>query len=176
MTHDFASSLAYSESYSDAPWWNDVYTQAFPTLKSMVSVREDGWAQRGGIDRLLILADGTTVKVDEKVRSRSYPDFCLEYWSDIARRRPGWVSKDLTCDFIAYAFVPAATCYLLPFQLLRRACRDHKEEWLDLAERRADGFRRVDADNGSYVTASLAVPIPVVLDALRDAMIIHWTS
>jgi hypothetical protein len=35
------------------------------------------------------------------------PDFLLEYWSDYERRSPGWIEKDLACDFIAYAFVPS---------------------------------------------------------------------
>lgn len=174
MTHNFADSLAFSDSYADAPWWWEVYEQAFPTLQNTISVRKDGWAQRGGIDRQLILADGTVLKVDEKVRAKAYPDFCLEFWSDFARRIPGWANKDLTCDYIAYAFVPTATCYLLPFQLLRRACHEHEREWLWLANEKTHGFRRVEADNGRYVTVSLAVPIAVVLDAVRDAMIVRW--
>jgi hypothetical protein len=154
----------------------------------MRCVRDDGWAQRGGIDRLVDLADGTTLKVDEKVRDCAYPDIALERWSNRARRTPGWVQKKLTCDYIAYAFVPTQRCYLLPFQTLRRAWRQHGARWIALAEadlhypspeahrhRGQDGFSTVWADNGSYWTESIAVPIPALLDALTDAMVVGWS-
>ena len=49
--HSFSQSLALSEQYDEAGWWLDVYRRALPRLASAVSVRDDGWAQRGGIDR-----------------------------------------------------------------------------------------------------------------------------
>jgi len=67
--HDFYASLALSESFANAPWWMDIYRKAFPTLISAVSVRSDGWAQRGGIDRVITLACGRTYTIDEKVRT-----------------------------------------------------------------------------------------------------------
>ena len=56
--HHFAESLAISEEHANASWWMDVYRSALPRLASAVSVRNDGWAQRGGIDRLLTLSCG----------------------------------------------------------------------------------------------------------------------
>ncbi|MDP3674538.1 MAG: hypothetical protein Q8R44_05530 [Novosphingobium sp.] len=96
--HDFDASLTLSQSYADAPLWLDLYRQAFPTLISAVSVRDDGWAQRVGIDRVLTLACGRNYAVDEKVRARDWPDVLLEEWSDEARHPPGWVQKPLACD------------------------------------------------------------------------------
>jgi hypothetical protein len=189
MIHSFQASLALSQTHADADWWDALYRQAFPTIVQTVQMRDDGWAQRGGIDRQLILADGTALKVDEKVRDGDWQDFCLESWSDRDRRKPGWLRKDLTCDFIAYAFIKSQRCYLLPFQLLRRAARNEGSTWYERASyglsgpkprsgyhRGALGFGLVWADNRSYVTESIAVPIDVVLDAVRDAMVINWTS
>jgi hypothetical protein len=167
--HDFTNSLELSHKHADSPWWKEVYRQAFPTMVEMVNVRNDGWAQRGGIDRQVILADGTVIKIDEKVRAKTYDDFCLEYWSNGERQTRGWAVKELTCDFIAYAFAPARTCYLLPFQLLRRCCVDHEHEW-------AAQYQKIPARNHTYTTWSIAVPIPVVLDAIKDAMVIHWAE
>ena len=130
MIHDFDKSLEMSQAQSDAPWWIDVYRKAFPDMAAAVNVRDDGWAQRGGIDRVITLNSGKTLTVDEKVRDKDYPDFCLEYWSSIQSKTPGWVAKDLACDFIAYAFIPSATCYLLPFQTLRRAWRENHKIWV----------------------------------------------
>lgn len=168
-THNFTESLQKSNEQADAPWWREVYEEAFPNLAQMICLRSDGWAQRGGIDRLLVLEDGTTLKVDEKVRSAVYDDFCLEYWSDRKRRIPGWVAKDLTCDFIAYAFVPSKTCYLLPFQILRRAWRLNGREWVGK-------YQKIEAFNEGYVTVSVAVPISVLMATLCEALIIRWSS
>jgi hypothetical protein len=167
--HNFQDSLALSHSYADAGWWLDVYRVAFPSLKASVSVPKDGWAQRGGIDRVLTLASGKTLYVDEKVREKDWPDVLLEYWSDRDRKKPGWVAKDLACDFIAYAFVPSETCYLLPFQTLRRAWQTCHKRWV--AE-----YRRVEAVNDGYVTVSVAVPTQVLLSSLSDAMTVLWAK
>jgi len=108
-----------------------------------------------------------------KVRAKDWPDFFLEYWSAYygpgLANVPGWIAKDLTCDFIAYAFIPSATCYLLPFQALRRAWGINRKAWVRL-------HPRVEARNRAYVTVSVAVPIDVVLGAIRDALIVRWTE
>ncbi len=83
--HNFNSDLEYSHSQSDAPWWEEVYRQAFPNFAGMVCVRNDGWAQRGGIDRVITLTSGKTLTIDEKVRREVWPDILLERWSDEAR-------------------------------------------------------------------------------------------
>jgi hypothetical protein len=169
--HSFKESLARSRAYEDAPWWFDVYRRAFPGLRSAVSVRADGWAQRGGIDRVITLACGRTIKVDEKIREKVWPDILLERWSDFAARSPGWIQKPLACDFIAYAFVPIATCYLLPTLTLQRAWRLHGRAW-------ADEYGEIRAPNRegsrSWVTVSVAVPIGILLAAINDAMRICW--
>ena len=91
--HNFQESLAWSEEQADAPWWEQVYRKAWPDLKAMVSVREDGWAQRAGIDRVLTLASGKVLKIDEKVRRQAYGDFFLEYLSAKEFNTPGWIEK-----------------------------------------------------------------------------------
>ena len=163
--HRFHDSLALSNSFTDAPWWIDMYRRAFPKLASAVPVRNDGWAQRGGIDRVLTLECGRTYTVDEKVRMEDWPDILLERWSDEARRIPGWVQKPLACDFIAYAFAPSGICYLLPVAPLQRAWRQHGKEWI-----RRYGTRR--APNVGYVSASVPVPTDVLMQAIARAMII----
>jgi len=172
-----------SHAQEDAPWWQDVYRSAFPDLQSMVSVRQDGWAQRGGIDRVLTLSSGKTYSVDEKVRYKDYGDVLLEFWSvfrgnypDGRGEKKGWVAQDLACDFIAYAVVPTQRCLLLPFQTLRSAWRANHKVWVNLARSQSDGFRLSIADNGMYQTVSVCVPQDCLLSALRDAMIIPWAQ
>lgn len=174
MQHDFARSLAASQEQEKAPWWREVYSRAFPGFSSMVSVRQDGWAQRGGIDRVITLQSGKTVTVDEKVRSKDWDDIALERWSDRERKVPGWVQKDLACDFIAYAFVPSKRCYLLPFLTLRAAWILEGRRWCELAEEASGGFRVMLADNGRYSTESIAVPTEILMASIRQAMVISW--
>ena len=60
--HDFKSDLKWSHEQSDQPWWEEVYRAAFPDFVAMHDVRQDGWAQRGGIDRQIVLEDGTVLR------------------------------------------------------------------------------------------------------------------
>lgn len=163
--HDFASSLAYSQRHSDSPWWLATYRKAFPRLQSAVCVREDGWAQRGGVDRVLTLACGRVYTVDEKVRAEDWPDILLEQWSDEERRVPGWIQKPLACDFIAYAYAPSGVCFLLPVVPLQRAWRQNGREWI-----KRYGVRR--AHNPGYVSCSVPVPRGVLMQAIVDAMMV----
>lgn len=165
--HDFHKSLAESHAYADAPWWEDVYRSAFPRVRSMVCVRDDGWAQRGGIDRIITLGCGRIIPVDEKVRKEDWPDILLERWSDEARQLPGWVQKPLACEFIAYALVPSQRCYLLPTLTLQAAWRQHGRGW-------CEQYKPIRARNNGYVTLSVAVPTDTLLSAVSDAMCITW--
>jgi hypothetical protein len=181
LQHDFGQSLAKSKAQEDAPWWPRVYRAAFPDLVAMPSVREDGWAQRGGIDRVLTLSSGKTITVDEKVRYKDYGDVLLEFWSvwrgqypDGKGEKRGWVAQDLSCDFIAYAIVPTQRCVLMPFQTLRRAWRKNYREWVDLGRREARGYYISVAPNRDYQTISACVPEEDLLSALRDAMVVTW--
>lgn len=172
--HSFQDSLAKSHAQAEAPWWFDVYRQAFPGFVSMMNVRKDGWAQRGGIDRVVQLSSGRTVTVDEKVREKDWGDILLERWSDRDRQVPGWIQKDLACDYIAYAFVPSERCYLFPFLDLRRAWLSHGRRWCALAQNDRDGFRIVDAQNRGYVTQSIAIPTSDLFASLKDGMCVSW--
>jgi hypothetical protein len=167
--HNFEKCLKRSEEQTNAPWWDVVYRKAFPDFASSVSVRCDGWAQRGGIDRVITLSSGKTITVDEKVRSKSYPDILLEAWSSYELRRPGWVAKAMACDFIAYAFVPTQTCYLIPALQLRRAWQTNVHEWWK-------SYKHVLARNEGYTTISVVIPIPVLFAAIDEAMKVQWAA
>lgn len=172
MRSQFDSDLRWSHEQAEAPWWGAVYRRAFPSMAAMSCVRADGWAQRGGIDRVITLACGRTITVDEKCRRIDYGDIALEYAHryDSGKVVPGWVEKDLACDFIAYAVVPTSTCYLLPFIPLRSAWRAKRREWLAVFPRR--GSRK----NNGYTSWTVCVPAEVVTCAIRDSMTITWVE
>lgn len=167
VIHDFDESLDLSNRRAQELWVLDMYRAAYPNVETLAYVRKDGWAQRGGVDRVVTLSSGKTITHDEKFREKVWNDFCLEYFSDLRQKTRGWVAKDLACDVIAYAFVPIKTAYFLPFQTLREAWRRNHESWVS-------EYPKIDAENKTWITRSVAVPIPVVLDALGDAVRIKW--
>jgi hypothetical protein len=169
--HDFDKSLAKARINDEDTIWETVYKRAFPSFLTSAKIDVDGWAQHGGIDRIVILQDGTTLYVDQKMRDGDWNDFALEYWSDLERKAPGWVEKDLACDYIAYAFKPSKRCYLLPFQQLRSAWKEHKQEWLHTFPT----FEVQNERNGHrWVTVCVGVPIGVVMEAIKRALIVTW--
>ena len=183
--HDFAERLAYSHDQADKPWWKTVYERAFPDMVSMVDLRHDGWHQRAGRDRAIVLSSGRTIWVDEKVRGESYDDIAVEVWSQYPKdgvqpyrqvdgAKPGWAREPKDCDWLAYAFEPTSTCFLFPFLGVRAALEKHKRDWVDHANTETDGFMWVVAENRRYKTISIAVPVWILQGAITDAMTITW--
>lgn len=130
-------------------------------------VRGDGYWQRSGVDRLIVLKSTKVIKIDEKVREKDYGDILLERWSSVEQKQPGWVQKPLECDFIAYAVAPSRRCYLLPVQTLQRAWRSCGLKWIDKY-----GVR--NAANRGYTTQNVPVPVDELMAALADAMVVTW--
>jgi hypothetical protein len=171
--HSFKAQLAWSEAQSDEPFWDAVYRKAFPNLVSHVTGPGDYDSQRQGVDRVLVLSNNRLLRIDEKKRSANYPDILLEYVSVDVTGALGWIEKDLSIDYLAYAFMPALKVYLLPWILLRKAWKENREAWMSKAEERREGFRVVQAQNFGYSTWSLAVPIPNLYSAINRASIIE---
>jgi len=167
VVHNFDQCLKRSQSHAAADWWEVIYRKAFNGIAAMVDVRKDGWAQRGGIDRVVTLCSGRTITIDEKVREKDYGDILLERWSDRQRRKPGWVQKPLACEFIAYAVAPTRICYLLPTLTLQRAWREYGPDWINR-------YDPIIARNFGYETESIAVPVDVLFAALTGAMTVTW--
>jgi len=146
-----------------------VYRAAFPDFSTMVSHRRDGYWQRLGVDRSVILNTSRQIKVDEKVRGRNkktnrvYDDILLEHVSNDRTGAPGWVVKPLLADYIAYAIAPLGRCYLLPVVQLQLAWRDHGHHW-----RSKWGDRK--ARNCGYWTISTPVPVKPLFAAIGDCL------
>lgn len=168
MLHNFKQSLQASFDHADDPIWREIYTKAFPNFNEMSCVKNDGWAQRGGIDRVIVLESGKTITVDEKVRpDKDYGDILLEYWSDEKKKVRGWVAKDLACDYIAYAVLPSRKCYLIPFLQLRLAWKNNCNEWVKT-------YKRVEAKNINYLTVSVPIPVDILFSAIKDSMKVEF--
>jgi len=122
-----------------------------------------------GIDRIIMLANGQSISIDEKKRGKVYGDILLEYISVDTTGAPGWIEKDLVIDYLAYAFIPSKRCYLFPWLLLRRAWRQFGEGW-------KEKYCKIIAQNNGYQTISVAVPIEILQAAVASACVIDVSS
>ena len=173
VLHNFRQSLAMSHKAEDLPIWGEVYKKAFPDMVGMQSYREDGFWQRAGIDRGILLKTSKQLLVDEKVRGRNkitgkvYEDIALEYLSSKESNTPGWVCKPLQADYIAYLIAPIGKCYLLPVIQLQSAWEKNKTNWM------AD-YWIVHAKNQGYTTLSCAVPADVLFKAIGKELRVNF--
>lgn len=163
MVHDFKESLEFSHKADELPFWESCYRKAFPTMQTMVNHREDGDHQRQGIDRSVILSNGKQLWIDEKVRKKDYGDILLEYVSNDRTNAPGWVCKPLLSDYIAYAIIPSGRCYLLPVPQLQTAWRENRTVWMKTCKKK-------HAQNASYKTLNLAVPVKTLFPAIGNCL------
>lgn len=184
--NDFAERLAYSHAQSDQPWWDDIYRRAFPDLVHTIDLRHDGWHQKAGRDRAVILSNGKTIYVDEKAREDDYGDIFVEVWSvypkgckgsgypPVAGAVPGWACKPLDCDYLAYAIVPQRTCYLYPFQGIRSAWELYGNLWRGHAQCRRHGYCWRAAANARYDSIGICMPPDALWDSVKDALTLKW--
>lgn len=172
--NDFQECLARSHAASDLPFWPECYRKAFPTMIAMHDHRQDGAHQRQGIDRSIVLSNGTTIWVDEKVRGTNritgkiYRDIALEEWSVEERKVPGWAVKSLFANYVAYAIAPLGICYMLPVLQLQQAWANNSAEW----KRK---YFQVRARNSNYTTVSWAIPVPELFKAIGDCLRINFS-
>ena len=166
--HNFKDDLARSDANAGDPWWEVFYRKVFPEYQSMSYNFGDNpqglVLQSQGVDRSVALSGGKVVLIEEKIRYiPKRPDVLLERWSDVDHNVPGWIVKDLHCDYIAYVWWEAKEGLLLPFQQLRMAWRRHGKEWMKR-------YPQKDAPNRGYKTRNYPIPTSILLDAIRDEM------
>ena len=166
LVHNFLKDLAWSEKAGDEPFWNAIYHKAFPNMVSAMSCPGDFASQRMGIDRVILLSNGETIKIDEKKRREDRGDILLEYISNDVTDAPGWIEKDLAIQYLAYAFIPSRRCYLFDWPMLRRAWLKFKDGWISRGP-------FIAAQNNGYKTISTAVPTKELLSAVSSARIIQ---
>lgn len=158
-THSFRDSLAKSEQIAAAPWWTEVYREYFgPEFVEAVQIPEDTLGQRLGIDRTVILSTGRVLRVDEKVRYGSYGDVLLEFDSG---HGPGWVCKATLTDYVLYVTLGLRRAVFLEVNALQRAWRNHGENWKGM-------YGVKIAENATYASRSVAVPLHELLAAMRQ--------
>lgn len=142
-----------------------MWKQAFPQVSAAVIVPQGDPRQRFGIDRELLLSDGSTIPVEEKVRFRDYPGDILlevEHTFEDGRKEPGWIRKPLACHYIGMLWFNSRTFRVYPWLALQAW---YKHRVKDKTIRDYPRFTS-KANNNGYSTVCVAVPereLPCIL-------------
>ena len=159
--NDFNIDLEYSMLHKDDSILNEFYKTAFPRAIKIDFVKDLN-VQKKGIDKIITLQNGKEITVDEKKRRKDYGDILLEVYSNLKRKKWGWLVT-AQCDYIVYAIIPAGKVYLLPVLLLKMAAKENWSKWYS-----KDNFR--DADNQYYITRNIAVKTEELLNAIKKQL------
>lgn len=165
--HDFEESLSESFIVSQLPFWEPLYRDYWKhRFHSMQSHFQNGPHQKNGVDRTVVLKGGELVKIDEKYRKPNpktgevYTDILLEreHRYDDGTVKPGWITKELTCDYIAYAILGLGYCYLFHRFELQQAWKTHEKEWIAQ-------YGSLPSFNRGYKSINTPVPPKVIFEA-----------
>jgi len=171
--HDFNERLAFSQAQGDEEAaWVALYQDAWPELVAHTRLDANSRYQQCGVDRRIDLPHMKSIYIDEKVRDPNkakdrdgdpYDDILIEEWSvwrgdGHPGNKVGWsLDPRKQCDYVAYALPLLQRCYLLPFELLRWACRSNLAEWKLLRDTKGRRCYPLDALNQGYKTRNCAV-------------------
>ena len=135
---------------------DDFYMRVFPSIEYIEHVN-DIETQKLRIDKIFHLVGGKDILVDEKKRKKDYGDILLEEWSNLERRKPGWLAKGKKTDYIMYIVVPAGVVHVLPFFILQSLWLRHYHEW-----KRQYGIKPAKnyAPSGEYLYTTTNIPVP----------------
>jgi hypothetical protein len=165
--NDFQTSYSIAENGKLEPFWSQVYSTAFPNMVNQMHGKDGKCqSQTYGVDRIIYLENGKTITVEEKVRTTTRDDILLEYISNDNKNTPGWMEKDLSVDYLAYAFLPTQTVYLFDWRMLKLAWNKNKSNWLSK-------YFIAKAPNEYYTTYSVCVPIKKLLESCKEASVIR---
>jgi len=120
-----------------------------------------------GVDYWADRPQGTPMGVDVKCRKSDHGhDLLIEFESNTTSHAPGWTIKEESkTDFVLYLWPERET--LISYPQLRAAAIEHLPDWLD---RYPEKDNVTTTDGGRYRTRWIAVPDPVVFQALG------WTA
>ena len=151
--HNFEKSNAFAgqhELYAER-----LYRKMFPGDCEII---RDRARQRAGAD-VRINSNGRVIHIEEKIRKKKYPDFFLEYFSAKEYDTPGWIEKDLLCDYLSYICTEDGCVDILPFALLRHAWKRKGNEWKTVyGEVHVHNY----GPNTRYTTVGVCVPKQIV--------------
>lgn len=170
--HQFGDDLDSAAGESRRAYWLEFYGKAFPDFYRLVDVPADGPAQRHGIDRRVVLRDGTQHRIQEKFRRDYWGDVLIEEWSDVERRVPGWSKKSAAAyDFLAYVIPSRRYGLLFPWPIFRQTLLQFGREWSRVAVHK---FAESQHNGRRWRTDNFPVDTAVLLKRVEGSREIHW--
>ena len=163
--NDFKAQNNRSHSEEATRFWFSIYNQLFINMVCWMTPSQRCNAQFMGIDRVILLDNGKSICIDEKLREREYPDILFEYISNDVTGTRGWMDKDLSIDYLAYGFINSKKAYIFDWRVLKRVWSIYKKRWIV-------NYPTKKALNKGYSTLSVAVPIKEVLLRYQGAIFI----
>ena len=125
---------------------------------------EDKKKQKQGVDKTILLKDGTEILVEEKFREAKYwpnrlTDILLEYISIDTKDIPGWVYTSKS-DYLVILYkhpleMNESEIYVLPFKSIRKWVNTHNEEFM--------ACKDIVATNTNWRTISKEVPLEMIM-------------
>jgi len=164
--HSFTEKLALAQSKEGA--LDRIYHNYFQNVSGVERIQriDDMSQQRIGIDTLITLNSGIKIRTQEKWRTIRYRgDILLEYCSVFRNdecKSPGWV---YTCDadYIFIVYEPSDLVKIYPVVQLKIAWHNNGKNWIK-------DYFPINARNPTYITKSVAVPTPVLEEAISKTM------
>lgn len=144
MAHDFSESLGRGKRWER---WFRAWADSLPHSPEFEPVRSVQ-ADKAGSDGQLVYSVDVQVKGDEKTHRTG--NVFVEVYSVFEERKDGWAVDPGTAEWLYY-LVPGMG---LVFKVRATALAEHLNDW-------AVRFGFKDADNGSYRTRAIPVPIEV---------------
>lgn len=162
--NDFPTDLEFSLDKVGDDFIDNIYSKAFPHLER-IEIVTDLETQKKGIDKYLVFDNGKKISVDEKRRRHDYGDILLEEYSNFERKTIGWLGRSKHTDYIAYILMDSKKIYLLPFLILQKCWIDNYFEWLNK-------YGRKFANNKIYNTSNIAIPTNVLLNEIKERLLL----
>lgn len=163
--HSFDQQNTWSQSDAVNQWWDAIYRRQFPTLSGIVRNKTLGAAQTLGIDTVIVLPNGKTIAIEEKMRRKMGNDILLEHTRNDKLGKPGWIEQDLAVDFLAYGFWENNLAYFLSWPLLKQAWMQNGTIW-------KSRFGVVTARNKNYNTLCTPVPVRTLYFAINEVSVV----
>lgn len=141
-----------NKKFSDEKAYKEIYCNFYSDqIVTIINAQlEMGNHQYMGIDRVIVLKDGSIIRVEEKTRWNVRPEeknnfganleICLEYGSrnTSGRMDKGWIEKELHVDMILFYYKNVGRAFYYPFKMLQRVWFKNKEAWLQKYEKQTN--------------------------------------
>lgn len=152
----FKNNLKESEMYEKE--LNEFYMKNVKDIKKVKTVKFDQKGikfQLSGIDKVIVLKNKKVLKIEEKIRFKTYNvlDLFLEDTANTTINSPGWITdnKKVT-DILVYYIVPLNMIYVMNFKKLQSIYKIKRQEWLSM-------YCWTYSKNKNYETKGLCVPM-----------------